>query len=236
MTECSYCGLKICKHCKSEHTLKCQNMSMIQNKDNLLATPSLHSIYKMVLKLQKENDKLKNKIKRLEQKTFKKKEKKTILEWLEIHGNTIYDETILEYSTIHDKIIPNEYDLIHLFQSGYIEGYGKVIQKYCSDGVCYFVAWEQKKQIYCWKKEWSLLTINDISLIISKIQRKMMKLFSIWQSKQTAQINMQMNKYMGMILGGENNERKKKNKTIYLNLWSTIKKDFHKETEYQILF
>ena len=110
MTECSYCGLKICKHCKSEHTLKCQNMSMIQNKDNLLATPSLHSIYKMVLKLQKENDKLKNKIKRLEQKTFKKKEKKTILEWLEIHGNTIYDETILEYSTIHDKIIPNEYD------------------------------------------------------------------------------------------------------------------------------
>ena len=227
---------KICKHCKSEHTLKCQNMSMIQNKDNLLATPSLHSIYKMVLKLQKENDKLKNKIKRLEQKTFKKKEKKTILEWLEIHGNTIYDETILEYSTIHDKIIPNEYDLIHLFQSGYIEGYGKVIQKYCSDGVCYFVAWEQKKQIYCWKKEWSLLTINDISLIISKIQRKMMKLFSIWQSKQTAQINMQMNKYMGMILGGENNERKKKNKTIYLNLWSTIKKDFHKETEYQILF
>ena len=236
MTECSYCGLKICKHCKSEHTLKCQNMSMIQNKDNLLATPSLHSIYKMVLKLQKENDKLKNKIKRLEQKTFKKKEKKTILEWLEIHGNTIYDETILEYSTIHDKIIPNEYDLIHLFQSGYIEGYGKVIQKYCSDGVCYFVAWEQKKQIYCWKKEWSLLTINDISLIISKIQRKMMKLFSIWQSKQTAQINMQMNKYMGMILGSENNERKKKNKTIYLNLWSTIKKDFHKETEYQILF
>ena len=236
MNECSYCGLKICKHCKNEHTLKCQNMSIIQNKDNLLATPSLHSIYKMVLKLQKENDKLKNKIKRLEQKTFKKKEKKTILEWLEIHGNTIYDETILEYSTIHDKIIPNEYDLIHLFQSGYIEGYGKVIQKYCSDEVCYFVAWEQKKQIYCWKKEWSILTINDISLIISKIQRKMMKLFSIWQAKQTAQVNMQLNKYMGMILGGENNERKKKNKTIYLNLWNTIKKDFHKETEYQILF
>ena len=62
----------------------------------------------------------------------------------------------------------------------------------------------------------------------------MMKLFSEWMTKQRN--NMQINKYMGMILGGEINERKKKNKTIYLNLWNLIKKDFHKETEYQITF
>ena len=35
----------------------------------------------------------------------------------------------------------------------------------------------------------------------------MMKLFSEWMKKQRN--NMQINKYMGMILGGEINERKK---------------------------
>jgi hypothetical protein len=234
MSLCSFCNRKICKYCKNEHTLKCQNMNMIQNNDKMISTPSIHSIYKMVLELQKENDKLKNKIKRLEQKTFKKKEKKTILEWLEIHGNTIYDETILEYSTIHEKYQPTEFDLTHLFQSGYIEGYGRIIQKYCTDELCYFVAWEQKKQIYCWKNKWTIFTIDDITTIISKIQKKIMALFSDWSKKQRN--NIQMNKYMGMILGGEMNERKKKNKTIYLNLWDAIKKDFHKETEYQIIF
>lgn len=236
MDVCSFCNLKVCKYCKNEHILKCQNMNNIQNKDKFQTTPSIHSIYKMVLELQKENEKLKKKIKRLDNKTFKKKEKKTILEWLEIHGNIIYDQIVPEFSTIFEKIKPNEFDLTHLFQSGYIEGYGKVIQKYFTGDDSYFIAWEQKKQIYCWKNKWCILTIEDVSTIISKIQKQMMKLFSVWQTKQTDMIHMQMNKYMGMILGGERNERKKKNKTIYLNIWESIKKDFHKETEYQILF
>ena len=236
MDICPYCNINFSKDCnKKEHILKCQNIKNIQHKDTFQSTPSLHSVYKMVLELQKENTKLKKKIKRLEDKTFKKKEKKTIFEWLNLHGNNIYDEQLTHMNEMIDNIKPTEYDLIHLFQSGYIEGYGKVIQDFCTNNEKnYVIAWEQKKQIYCWKNEWSTFTIEDISTIISKIQKQMMKLFSEWMNKQRNQ--MQMNKYMGMILGGELNERKKKNKTIYLNLWKLIKKDFHKETEYQITF
>jgi hypothetical protein len=236
MDICPYCNLNFSKDFnKKEHILKCQNIKNIQHKDTFQSTPSLHSVYKMVLELQKENTKLKKKIKRLEDKAFKKKEKKTIFEWLNLYGNNIYDEQLKNMSKMIDNIKPTEYHLIHLFQSGYVEGYGTVIENfYKNNGKNYLIAWEQKKQIYCWEDEWCKFTIEDISTIISKIQKQMMKLFSEWMTKQRN--NMQINKYMGMILGGEINERKKKNKTIYLNLWNLIKKDFHKETEYQITF
>ena len=98
----------------------------------------------------------------------------------------------------------------------------------------YFVAWEQKKQIYCWKGEWAVFTEEDLSTIVSKVQKKVMNIYSEWS--QTRTNSMHFNKYMAMILGGETNERKKKNKMIYLNLWNSLKRDFHKETEYQIIF
>ena len=62
-----------------------------------------------------------------------------------------------------------------------------------------------------------------------------MNLYSKWSQSHRAN-SMHFNKYMAMILGGESGERKKKNKTIYLNLWKSLKKDFHRETEYQITF
>ena len=49
--------------------------------------------------------------------------------------------------------------------------------------------------------------MDDITTMISKIQKKIMALFSEWSKKQRN--NMQINQYMGMILGGETNERKK---------------------------
>jgi hypothetical protein len=221
---CSYCNLN---KPDAEHILKCQNINNIQH-NKFGCTPSLNAIYKMVLQLQTENEKLKKKIKRLEQKTFKKKKSIGILEWLGIHGTDI-----MHYENAHDIIIPTEDHLIHLFQSGYIGGYGNIIEYFCTKNECYFVAWEQKKQIYCWKNEWSVFTEEDLSNMVSKIQRKIMNVYSKW-SKTANKMN--LNNYMGMILGGETGERKKKNKTIYLNLWKTIKKDFHKETEYQITF
>ena len=105
---------------KDEHILKCQNINNIKNKDKFETTPSLHSLYKMVLELQKENKKLHKKIQRLEKKTFKKKEKKTLFEWLVLHGNNIYDEPLKEYSTFIDILQPTEYNLTYLFQAGFV--------------------------------------------------------------------------------------------------------------------
>jgi len=225
---CSYCNLKLCEHCnEKEHMLKCQNINNIQN-NKFEVTPSLNAIYKMVLQLQNENKRLKKKIKRLEQKTFKKKQNITILEWLKIHGN----ETP-HLKNAQDNIIPTEDHLIYLFQSGYIGGYSKIIEDFCTKNECYFVAWEQTKQIYCWKDTWSVFTEEDLSDMVRKIQRKIMNVYHEW-SKNADKMN--LNSHMGVILGGESGERRKKNKLIYLNLWKTIKKDFHKENEYQINF
>ena len=231
MDICPYCNLKLCEHCnKDEHIIKCQNINNVKNKQ-FETTPSIHSLYKMILGLQKENEKLHKKIQRLEKKTFKKKEKKTILEWLKLHGNNIYDKPLTNIDEFINALDLNEYHLTYLFQSGFIEGYAHAIDDF-SEG--YFIAWEQKKQIYCWQGEWKVFTEDDLSRIISKIQKKFMKLFSVWSAKNANP--MQMNKYMGMILGGETKERKRKNRSIYLNIWKNIKRDFHRETEYQITF
>ena len=233
MDLCPYCNFKFTEGMdKDEHILKCQNINNIKNKDKFETTPSLHSLYKMVLELQKENKKLHKKIQRLEKKTFKKKEKKTLFEWLVLHGNNIYDEPLKEYSTFIDILQPTEYNLTYLFQAGFVEGYGKIIKDFCKG---YFVAWEQRKRIYCWKGEWEVFTEEDLSTIVSKLQKKVMNLYSKWTQSHRAN-SMHFNKYMAMILGGESSERKKKNKMIYLNLWESLKKDFHRETEYQITF
>lgn len=233
MDLCPYCNFKFTEGMnKDEHILKCQNINNIKNKDSFETTPSLHSLYKIVLDLQKENKKLHKKIQRLEKKTFKKKEKKTLFEWLVLHGNNIYDEPLKEYNTFVDILQPTEFHLTHIFQAGFVEGYGKIIEDFCEG---YFVAWEQKKRIYCWKGEWEVFTEEDLSKIISKVQKRIMNLYSKWSQSDCAN-SMNFNKYMSMILGGESGERKKKNKTIYLNLWKSLKKDFHRETEYQITF
>ena len=168
----------------------------------------------------------------MEKKTFKKKEKKTLFEWLVLHGNNIYDEPLKEYNTFIDILQPTEFHLTHIFQAGFVEGYGKIIEDFCEG---YFVAWEQKKRIYCWTGEWEVFTEQCLSKIISKVQKRIMNLYSKWSQSHRAN-SMHFNKYMAMILGGESGERKKKNKTIYLNLWKSLKKDFHRETEYQITF
>ena len=233
MDLCPYCNFKFTEGMnKDEHILKCQNINNIKNKDKFETTPSLHSLYKMVLELQKENKKLHKKIQRLEKKTFKKKEKKTLFEWLVLHGNNIYDEPLKEYNTFIDILQPTEFHLTHIFQAGFVEGYGKIIEDFCEG---YFVAWEQKKRIYCWTGEWEVFTEQCLSKIISKVQKRIMNLYSKWSQSHRAN-SMHFNKYMAMILGGESGERKKKNKTIYLNLWKSLKKDFHRETEYQITF
>ena len=233
MDLCPYCNFKFTEGMnKDEHILKCQNINNIKNKDSFETTPSLHSLYKMVLDLQKENKKLHKKIQRLEKKTFKKKEKKTLFEWLVLHGNNIYDEPLKEYNTFIDILQPTEFHLTHIFQAGFVEGYGKIIEDFCEG---YFVAWEQKKRIYCWTGEWEVFTEQCLSKIISKVQKRIMNLYSKWSQSHRAN-SMHFNKYMAMILGGESGERKKKNKTIYLNLWKSLKKDFHRETEYQITF
>ena len=61
-----------------------------------------------------------------------------------------------------------------------------------------------------------------------------MKLYSLWSIKQKGMNHFNQN--MNVILGGELNEKQKKNKAIYLHIWNNIKKDFHRETEYQIIF
>lgn len=233
MDLCPYCNLKFDDNCnKDEHIIQCQNIHNVK-KDTFEVIPSMHVMYKMILRLEKENEKLKKKVKRLEQKTFKKKEKKTIIEWLTIHGNNIYDKIITNFSNIYKNIVITENDLIYLLHSGYIEGYGKIIDKICSEEF-YIIAWEQKKQIFYWENEWKKLTVEDLSILISKIQKEVMKLYSLWSIKQKGMNHFNQN--MNVILGGELNEKQKKNKAIYLHIWNNIKKDFHRETEYQILF
>jgi len=231
MDICPYCNIKLGKK-SDEHIIQCQNIHN-SKKDTFEVTPSMHAMYKMILKLQKENETLKKKINRLEQKTFKKKEKKTIIEWLMLHGNNIYNETISDFGDIYNNINIAENDLVYLLNAGYTEGYGKIIDNICKKKF-YIIAWEQKKQIFCWGNKWKILSVDEISVLISKIQKEIMKLYSSWSQKQILNVNFNLN--MNNILGGEIKERQKKNKAIYLHIWKNIKKDFHRETEYQILF
>ena len=103
-----------------------------------------------------------------------------MFEWLILHGNNIYDKPLNEFQTFLENVEPNENHLTNLFQDRFIEGYGKIVNDFCEG---YFIAWEQKKQIYCWDGEWKVFKEEELLKIISKIQKKVMNLYSEWSKK-----------------------------------------------------
>ena len=55
----------------------------------------------------------------------------------------------------------------------------------------------KKKQIYCWDGEWKVFKEEELLKIISKIQKKVMNLYSEWSKKNSRHFT----KYMSIILG-----------------------------------
>jgi len=228
--------LKICTYCKKsyinqksyqKHVLLCMELDNTKNNEFDIV-PSQNKIYKMVKLLISENKQLKDKIKRLENKVFQKKQKITIIDWLNKQDNHINGVTYQNYNTFLENLKLND-SLQHMFHNSYINGYLIIIKYLLNENI--LLAWKQKKKIYYYTGTWCVFQLNDLSDLVRKIQRNL--ICELFEKKEGISndrfINVNNN-----ILGGE--EKEAKNQKIYKKMWEFLNQDVEKQVDFKIIF
>jgi len=190
--------------------------------------PSQNKIYKMVKQLIYENEELKKKVKRLENKMFQKKKKINIIEWLNKQGNEVDHNVYKNYELFFKNIKLND-SLQHIIHNSYIDGYFIIIKYLLKENI--LIAWKQKKKIYYYNDSWYVFKISDLSNLTNKIQRNLIS--ELFEKKD----NISNDSFIDInsnILGGE--KRDLKNMKIYKKIWEYLYEDIEKQLEYKIVF
>ena len=229
-------NVKICKYCKksyinqksyNKHMLLCMEVDNAKNNEFDIV-PSQNKIYKMVKQLIYENEELKKKVKRLENKMFQKKKKINIIEWLNKQGNEVDHNVYKNYELFFKNIKLND-SLQHIIHNSYIDGYFIIIKYLLKENI--LIAWKQKKDIYYYNDSWYVFKISDLSNLTNKIQRNLIS--ELFEKKD----NISNDSFIDInsnILGGE--KRDLKNMKIYKKIWEYLYEDIEKQLEYKIVF
>jgi len=229
-------NVKICKYCKksyinqksyNKHMLLCMEVDNAKNNEFDIV-PSQNKIYKMVKQLIYENEELKKKVKRLENKMFQKKKKINIIEWLNKQGNEVDHNVYKNYELFFKNIKLND-SLQHIIHNSYIDGYFIIIKYLLKENI--LIAWKQKKKIYYYNDSWYVFKISDLSNLTNKIQRNLIS--ELFEKKD----NISNDSFIDInsnILGGE--KRDLKNMKIYKKIWEYLYEDIEKQLEYKIVF
>lgn len=229
-------NVKICKYCKksyinqksyNKHMLLCMEVDNAKNNEFDIV-PSQNKIYKMVKQLIYENEELKKKVKRLENKMFQKKKKINIIEWLNKQGNEVDHNVYKNYELFFKNIKLND-SLQHIIHNSYIDGYFIIIKYLLKENI--LIAWKQKKEIYYYNDSWYVFKISDLSNLTNKIQRNLIS--ELFEKKD----NISNDSFIDInsnILGGE--KRDLKNMKIYKKIWEYLYEDIEKQLEYKIVF
>jgi hypothetical protein len=170
-------------------------------------------------------------VKRLENKVYQKKKKINIIEWLNKQGNEIGHNVYKNYELFFKNIKLND-SLQHIIHNSYINGYFIIIKQLLEKNI--LIAWKQKREIYYYNDEkWCHFKLSDLIILTSKIQRNL--ICELFEKKE----QMSNEKFVDInsnILGGDCEERNKKNVKIYKKTWEYLYEDIETQLEYKIVF
>ncbi len=228
----------ICKYCKKQYTSqKCYNKHVLMcmeidnaKNDEFDIVPSQNKIYKMVKQLIYENEQLKEKVKRLENKVFQKKKKINIIVWLNQQGNNVNNNIYKNYETFFKNIKLKD-SLQHIFNNSYINGYFSIIKHLLKENI--LLCFQQKRQIYYYNESWYVFKVSDLKNLTSKIQKNI--ICELFEKKEEIS-NEKFIDVTSNILGGGGEERDFKNVKLYKKIWEYISEDIEKQLEYKIVF
>tara|TARA_X000000368_G_C22967726_1_gene683983 strand:+ start:266 stop:886 length:621 start_codon:yes stop_codon:yes gene_type:complete len=198
--------------------------------DEFDIVPSQNKIYKMVKQLIYENEQLKEKVKRLENKVFQKKKKINIIVWLNQQGNNVNNNIYKNYETFFKNIKLKD-SLQHIFNNSYINGYFSIIKHLLKENI--LLCFQQKRQIYYYNESWYVFKVSDLKNLTSKIQKNI--ICELFEKKEEIS-NEKFIDVTSNILGGGGEERDFKNVKLYKKIWEYISEDIEKQLEYKIVF
>ena len=207
----------------------CMEIDNAKN-DEFDIVPSQNKIYKMVKQLIYENEQLKEKVKRLENKVFQKKKKINIIVWLNQQGNNVNNNIYKNYETFFKNIKLKD-SLQHIFNNSYINGYFSIIKHLLKENI--LLCFQQKRQIYYYNESWYVFKVSDLKNLTSKIQKNI--ICELFEKKEEIS-NEKFIDVTSNILGGGGEERDFKNVKLYKKIWEYISEDIEKQLEYKIVF
>jgi hypothetical protein len=189
----------ICRHCErtykrknyyEKHILLC-DLNNLSKKDKEIRlqelddTPSLRTMYEMLLELADRNKHLETQLEQLNKFVNIKKKSLSIVDWLNNKYNT--NNKILDFYEMIDLFKIEEKHLNYIFNSNYITGIKTIFEElFIIDNInnIPIKAFEQKENIlFIYKKKiWYQMTNSDFQEFINIISKKIMNLFIKWQN------------------------------------------------------
>jgi len=239
--ECKFCKKNyINKKAYDNHYLKCE---AINSLDCIEVIPSLKNIYKIVKTLVKENNNLKKRVNKLEDKLRKNdKQKVNIIDWLNDRNNNILGNEYIDYKNFINNFNKEitlfwkskEYTINKLLNYGTVD-----ILKIIINDIIYqhniLISFKNTNNIYYYSSNgWNLLSLSDFYALFQKIQKKMICDFFDYQRTTTIdtdKFNIMSNKIYANELSDE-----KKQKEVYNKISNLICKEIEKEINIKIIY
>ena len=210
-------------------------------------TPSMRTLYEMVLELAKKNKDLEEQIQKINKFVNVKKKSISIVDWLNLNFNNNDNKNYDFYEFISDINIRDKH-LEYIFNSNYVKGVSAIIEELFdndndndNDNDIPFKAFDQKEnQLFIYvNKMWTQMTNNNLRDFINTISKQIMKLFIKWQNNNIHRLSneeysIQYTKNVQKVMGGNlsnyeiNNKLKNKlYKYLKVNIKNIIEIDIN---------
>lgn len=240
--QCDYCN-KTYKNKKffDKHYLKCQSLNNYEENE-FEVLPSVSSIYKLVKHLVKENNQLKIRVNKLENKLRNKNSNKVnIIDWLNEQGTTILETRYNDLDIFMKKFNENvlifwdnfNYTIDKLAYLSILDINLRIIKDILYHNEIFISFKDTKKIFYLKENKWVCLDREILYTLIQKIQKKMICDFMDFQT--TNQINMdRFNNLSNKIYGNFNST--KNLDILYNKISNVINKEISKQINIKIIY
>lgn len=230
MSCCQLCGKKYKRMgALRRHLVTCE---IIHKNPKNIETPTLDDMFKIMQKLVRENDSLKNKVSALERKVYQKKNKTDIIKWL--NENEKINDNLNDWK---ENIRVEKSDFEYLSNGDFIDGVFKIIER--TENIPMKGFTQKNNTIFVYGEQWEKCSITIFTDIVFKIQKRLLDYLREWINDLGDKFYYDTNnsKYMKLsskILGnGDINDKIVK---IYNKLYNKLKVNIRDVIEYQIIF
>lgn len=237
------------------HVIACEFLSKSNRERNLELeelsdTPSVRDLYKIIMELAAKCNNLESQMNNIIKATNIKKQKLNITDWLHQHKSS--DTERISFNQLLKNIKITRDDLNILFETDYVNGAVKVLNKYLTNKdtfpICAFNNKDNKMYIYCENDsvnndntdvvEWRMCNNDDYKKLMFLIDKQFLSEFVKWQDENKHKgsnddFALIYSKNMKKVMGGERDTLYSR---IKKELYNLIEIDLPNILEYEISY
>ena len=257
MYSCSFCQRTYQRKLYFDrHVIACEFLSKSNRErslelEELDDTPSVRNLYKIIMELAAKCNNLESQINDIKKATNIKKQKLNITDWLNQHKSS--DTERITFNQLLNNIKITRDDLNRLFETDYVNGVVKVLNKYLTNKdtfpICAFNNKDNKMYIYCENDDvnvnhdkadikWRMCSNDNYIKLMFLIDKQFLSEFVKWQNENKHKgsnddFALIYSRNMKKVMGGERDVLYSR---IKKELYNLIQIDLPNILEYEISY